>query len=228
MIILITGASGQDGHYLTKLCQEQGAKVIGVGRTGPDLRFDVTDFSAVEDLIRAIRPTFVFHLAADSTLSHEALFSNHAAISTGAVNVLEACWRHCRGARVFFPGSAMQFANTGKPIDEDTPFESKSPYAAARIYLTYLARYFRSLGLYCYVGYLFHHDSPLRSHRHLSQKVARAVAQIAAGSGEQLTVGNLSIDKEWTFAGDTVRAIWMLVNQDMIYEAVIGSGCAYP
>jgi len=228
MTVLIVGASGQDGHYLTRLCSEKGARVIGCGRSGPDVKLDVADFAKVESLIQDSKPDFVFHFAADSTLAHDALFSNHAAICTGAVNILESCWRHCRGARVFLPGSAVQFENNGLPIDEERPFQALSPYAAARIHSVYLGRYFRSLGLRCYVGYLFHHDSPLRSPRHLSQKIAQAAVQIAAGSNEKLEVGSLAVEKEWTFAGDTVRAMWTLVSQDEVWEAAIGSGRAYP
>src|SRR5690349_17284970 len=124
MIVLIIGASGQDGYYLTQLCLEQGAQVIGAGRRGPNIKIDVANFSEVEELIRDTKPDYLFQFAADSTLSPEALFSNHAAVSTGTVNVLESCWRHCRNVRVFVPGSAVQFANQASPIDEDTLFEA--------------------------------------------------------------------------------------------------------
>jgi GDPmannose 4,6-dehydratase len=92
----------------------------------------------------------------------------------------------------------------------------------------YLARYFRSLGIRCYVGYLFHHDSPLRSSRHLSQKIAQAAIRIAGGNDEKLQIGSLSVEKEWNFAGDIVRAIWLLTQQDDVWEAIIGSGRAFP
>ena len=152
--ILITGATGQDGHYLTTLCLGFGNRVIGAGRNGPDIRLNVCDFSAVESLVRSVEPDFVFHFAADSTLAHEALLPNHRAISTGAINILEACWRHCRAARVFLPGSAAQFENKGFPIDEQTPFQARSPYAAARIYTAYLA-------LFPFAGPALLHGIPL-------------------------------------------------------------------
>lgn len=228
MTVLITGGSGQDGQYLAQHCLGQGATVIRTGRTDSQVNLDVASFSAVESLIRTSKPDYVFHFAADSRLAHEALLPNLGAISAGAVNILESCWRHCRGTRVFLPGSALQFENTGAPIDEATPFAATSAYAVARIQMTFAARYFRSSGLRCYVGYLFHHDSPLRSERHLSQRIASAAARIAAGDGVNLEIGSLSVEKEWVFAEDTVRAIWTLVNQDEYFEAAIGSGQAFP
>jgi GDPmannose 4,6-dehydratase len=228
MTVLITGAAGQDGQYLSRLCSEQGGDVIATSQTGLERLLNVADFRAVESMICDSKPDYVFHLAARSSLSHDALFKNHDAVVTGSMNILEACHRHCRHARIFLPGSALQFDNTELPINEETPFHAGSPYAAARIYMTYLARYYRSLGLLCYVGYLFHHDSPLRSSGHLSQRIAQAAVRIAAGSKEKLEVGSLSVEKEWTFAGDTVRAIWMMVNQDRFWETVIGSGRAFP
>lgn len=228
MRVLITGASGQDGRYMEQLCTAAGARVVRAGRTGPDVALDPANGDHVHVVIRELQPDYVFHFAADSTLAHEGLLSNHRAISTGAINLLEACHRHCRGARVFLPGSALQFENVGKPIDEDTPFGAGNAYAVARIHTTYLARYFRSLGLRVYVGFLFHHDSPLRTSRHMSQKICQAAVRVAAGRGEKLPVGDLAAEKEWSFAGDVVRAIWLLVNQEEIFEVVIGSGQTRP
>jgi GDPmannose 4,6-dehydratase len=174
--------------------------------------------------MREIRPSYVFHLAARSTTRHEALFENHETISTGALNVLESARRHAPAARVFIAGSGLQFRNDGAPIGEDAPFEASSPYAVARIQATYAARYYRSLGLKAYVGYLFHHESPLRKPEHLSCLIARAARRIGAGSSETLQVGDVSVVKEWTFAGDAVAAILALVDQETVFEAVIGSG----
>ena len=94
----------------------------------------------------------------------------------------------------------------------------------SRIQSVYAARYFRSLGLKVYVGYFFNHDSPLRSERHITKKISETVKRIVGGSGEKLEIGDLSVIKEWSFAGDIVKGIWLLVNQDLIFEANIGSG----
>jgi GDPmannose 4,6-dehydratase len=224
MKAIVFGANGQDGHYLVALLREQGVETLGVSRAGPWHRADLGDFAAVEALIRENQPDYVFHLAARSTTSHEALFENHQTIATGTINVLEAARRHCPKARIFITGSGVQFCNTGVPIDEDTAFEASSPYAVARIQSVYAARYYRSLGLRTYVGYLFHHESPRRPPSHLSRLIALAAQRIGNGSDERLTIGDISVVKEWSFAGDIAAAIATLVRQDGVSEAVIGSG----
>jgi GDPmannose 4,6-dehydratase len=88
----------------------------------------------------------------------------------------------------------------------------------------YAARYFRSIGIKTYVGYFFNHDSPLRSERHVTKMISETVKRIAAGSNEKLEIGDMSVIKEWSFAGDIVHGIWLLVNQDNIFEANISSG----
>lgn len=224
MKALVFGANGQDGPYLCQALQEKGVEAVGVSRSGPWTRGDVARRQDVEEAVRAVRPEYIFQLAASSTTRHEALFENHESISTGALNVLESARLHCPAARVFIAGSAVQFKNVGQPIDEEAPFEASSPYAVARIQSVYAARYFRSLGLRTYVGYLFHHESPRRGPRHVSKLVAAAAQRIGGGSPEVLELADTSVVKEWTFAGDVARAILALVEQDEIAEAVIGSG----
>jgi GDPmannose 4,6-dehydratase len=228
MNALIFGASGQDGHYLAEICRAEGVTPIGISRSGAaGIRGDVASFELVQALVREHRPAFIFHLAARSTTGHDALFENHETISTGTLNVLEAARLHAPGARVFVTGSGVQFVNRGAPISERDPFAATSPYAVARIQSAYAARYFRSLGQPVYVGYLFHHESPLRKPGHVSKTVALAAARIAAGSKEQIELGDLSVEKEWTFAGDVARGMFALVTQDQVFDAVIGSGQAH-
>jgi GDPmannose 4,6-dehydratase len=221
---LVLGANGQDGPYLIEALRGRGVEATGFSRSGPWSRLDVADGEAVSAVIASTRPHYIFHLAARSTTRHEALYENHAAISTGCLNVLEAVRTHAPGARVFIAGSAVQFRNVGQPIDENTPFEASSAYAVARIQSVYAARYFRSLGVKAYVGYLFHHESPRRGIGHLSMTIAQAARRIAAGSDETLEIGDPSVIKEWTFAGDTMEAAVMLASQDEVFEAVIGTG----
>lgn len=227
MKALIFGASGQDGHYLGEICREQDVEPIGVSRAGAPLRGDVARRDEVEALVREHAPGYVFQLAANSTTRHDALFENHETISTGALNVLEAVRRHAPEARVFIAGSGVQFENTGAPISERATFAATSPYAVARIQSVYAARYFRSLGVRAYVGYLFHHESPLRKPGHVAMKIALAARRIAAGSDERLELGDPTVEKEWTFAGDVARAMFTLIRQDDVFEAAIGSGEAH-
>ncbi len=222
---LIFGASGQDGYYLSQLCQIRGMRAIGIARSaGEWSQGDIADYSQVESLIKHHQPTYVFHLAAQSTTRHSALFDNHATIATGTLNVLEAVYQHSPQSKVFITGSGVQFQNDGTPISETTPFAATSPYAVARIHSVYAARYYRSLGLPVYVGYLFHHESPLRKPNHVSQMVVQAALQIHRRQQHALNIGDLLVEKEWTFAGDVVRGMLALVEQDQVFEAVIGSG----
>ena len=227
MKAIIFGGSGQDGFYLQHFLGRRNVETICISRSGNELCGDVSDWNFTQELIRAHRPAFIFHLAANSTTRHEALFDNHAAISTGTINILEATRRYSPHSRVFLSGSAMQFENNGTPIDESTPFAPLSPYAVSRIHSVYAARYYRSLSLQVYVGYLFNHDSPRRSAEHISQKIALAAKKIASGNEEGLEVGDPEVKKEFNFAGDVVEAVWLLVNQQDVFEAVIGSGDAH-
>lgn len=225
---LIFGAGGQDGHYLAALCKTRGINAVGCSRSGGGwIAGDVADQNLVESLIRAHCPAFIFQLAARSTTRHEALFENHAAISTGTLNVLEAARMHAPAARIFLPGSGVMFRNDGRPISERDEFVPSSPYAAARIHAVQAGRYFRSLGLRVYVGHLFHHESPLRQPGHVSRTVADAARRAANGDTTLLEIGDISVEKEWTFAGDTVAGMLTLIEQDDIFEAVIGSGKAF-
>jgi len=252
MKAIIFGASGQDGFYLHQLLKHKNVETVCVSRSVDDRRNagcqpaflrsedtqasslrsdgtvgDVADWNFVENLTKTHQPDFVFHLAANSTTRHEALFDNHAAISTGTINILEAVNRHSRHTKVFLSGSAMQFENNNTPIDESTPFAPLSPYAVSRIQSVYAGRYFRSLGLKVYVGYFFNHDSPRRPLNHLNQKIATVAKNISKGIDERIEIGDVTVEKEFNYAGDTVEAVWTLVNQDEVFEAVIGSSEAH-
>lgn len=228
MKTIIFGINGQDGYYLTQLLTLKGVEVIGVSRSNSKLSGDVADFNFVESIIKQHQPDYIFHFAANSTTRHDALFDNHGAISTGTLNILEATRLHSPQSKVFLSGSAMQFKNEGRPINEQTPFEASSAYSVARIQSVYAGRYYRNtFGLSVYVGYFFNHDSPLRPISHVNQKIVAAANSIAKGRTEKLELGNIEVRKEFNYAGDVVEAIWTLVNQNDVFEAVVGSGLAY-
>ncbi|HXY53897.1 MAG TPA: GDP-mannose 4,6-dehydratase [Nitrospirota bacterium] len=227
MNALIFGVTGQDGHYLSSICKSQGINPIGVARSGSALRADVSSFEQVSNLVKQYMPDYIYHIAASSTTRHDALFENHQTISTGTLNILESARSHCPHAKVFLAGSGLQFVNTGKPISERDPFEASSPYSVARIQSVYAGRYFRSLGMKVYVGYLFHHESPLRKPSHVSKMIALAAQRIASGSDEKIELGDITVEKEWTFAGDVAQAIFTLISQDSVFETTIGSGTTY-
>lgn len=227
MKAIIFGAGGQDGYYLSALLQQKNYEVIGVSRRGDFLKTAITDYASVEDLIKQYKPAFIFHLAANSTTRHSAMFENHATIATGTLNILEAVKNNLPSAKVFISGSGLQFINNNNPIKESDPFEARDAYSVSRIESVYAARYFRSLGIKAYVGYFFNHDSPLRTERHMTKKIAEAAKRIAAGSNEKIAIGDVEAVKEYTYAGDVVKGILTLIEQDEIGEANISSGKGY-
>ncbi|MFA6176128.1 MAG: GDP-mannose 4,6-dehydratase [Phycisphaerae bacterium] len=227
MKALIFGANGQDGYYLSEVCRKRQIEVIGVSRSGNWLHGDVSCLEIVEGLIRSHQPEMIFHLAATSTTKHDAIYENHSAIGTGTINILESVKRWSPNSKIFITGSGLQFVNNGQPISEADPFDHGSSYVAVRNYSVYLARYFRGIGIQTYVGYLFHHESPLRGAQHLCQKIVQATRRISDGSDEILELGDISVRKEWTFAGDIAEGIFTLMEQDKVFEATIGSGRAY-
>lgn len=225
MKAIIFGANGQDGYFLNQLLISKNIETFLVSRSGNCIIGDVADLDFVQSLIKKHKPHYIFHFAAVSSTRHNVLFDNYRAICEGTNNILESVRLESLETKVFLSGSAMQFENNGTPINETTPFAASSPYSVARIYSVYCGRYYRkAFNLKTYVGYFFNHDSQLRSESHVNQKIVRAVQRIAKGDKEILEIGNVDVRKEFNYAGDAVEAIWQLVNQDTITEAVIGSG----
>ncbi len=232
MNALIFGANGQDGFYLTELLTANKILVTGVSRNlslseNDIIKGDVADLVFVERIIKKLQPEYIFHLAANSTTHHSALFENHLTISTGSLNILESVKNFSSHSKVFLSGSGLQFKNEGKPIKETDEFEPKDAYSVSRIQSVYAARYYRSFGLKIYIGYFFNHDSPKRTERHMSKKISEAVKRIATGSDEKLEIGNIEVVKEWTYAKDIIEALWILMQQDEIFEVNLGSGKGY-
>jgi GDPmannose 4,6-dehydratase len=126
MKALIFGSNGQDGRFLADLLKKKNVGVIGIARSNSNINGSVADYELVDSIIRLHQPDYIFHFAANSTTWHDALLDNHAAISTGTINILEAVRLHARYSKVFLSGSALQFKNNGLPINEQTPFEASS------------------------------------------------------------------------------------------------------
>ncbi|WP_394767234.1 GDP-mannose 4,6-dehydratase [Ferruginibacter sp.] len=227
MKAIIFGANGQDGYYLSQLLNEQHIEVIGVSRNGNFNATDISNYTQVAALVAETQANYIFHLAANSTTRHDALFENHATISTGTLNILEAVKNGSPHSKVFISGSGLQFENHDLPIKETDAFDARDPYSVSRIQSVYAARYFRRLGIQIYVGYFFNHDSPRRTERHMAKKIAAFASRVGEGSKEKLEIGDISVIKEWTFAGDVVQGIYTLVQQDDVLEANLGSGLGY-
>ncbi len=227
MTAIIFGANGQDGIYLAKLLLAKQYNIIPINREAGGSISLISDFEKVSNLVKQHLPDYIFHFAATSSTSHAVWQQNHDAISTGTLNILEAVKKYSPQTKIFLSGSGLQFKNEGKPIKETAEFYAGSMYAVSRIHTVYAARYYRSIGLKVYIGYFFNHDSIYRTERHINKKIIETVKRIAKGSIEKLLVGDLTVKKEFGFAGDIVNAIMILVEQDVVYEAVIGTGKAY-
>lgn len=228
MKALIFGSNGQDGKFLIEFLNNKNVDVITFSRNNSIIIGSVSDYNLVDSTIKYHKPDFIFHLAANSSTSHDVIFENHETISTGTINILESCRIHSPKSKIFLSGSAMQFKNKGEPIDENVQFEARSPYAISRIQSTYAGRYYRDVfGMNIYIGYFFNHDSELRSEKHINQKIAAAAKRISKGSNEKLKVGNIYVLKEFNYAEDFINAIWILINQNRVFEVVIGSGLVY-
>ncbi|HMO63188.1 MAG TPA: GDP-mannose 4,6-dehydratase [Ferruginibacter sp.] len=224
MNAIIFGANGQDGFYLSQLLEANNYEVHKIGRND---NVSLLDYKSLCSLFDKTKPKYIFHLAANSTTNHNALFENHDTISTGTVNILEAVKNFSPGSKVFISGSGLQFVNYNKPIKETDAFEARDAYSVSRIHSVYAARYYRRLGINAYVGYFFNHDSPLRSERHMAKKISTFAQMIAAGSDKKLEIGDINTVKEWAFAGDIVKGIMTLVQQAEVLEANISSGMGY-
>ncbi len=223
MKAIITGVNGQDGFYLSQLLHKNQIAVIAAGRN----EIDISDFNQVQNFIKKHQPDYIFHLAANSTTQHSAILENNTIIGTGTIHILEAVKNFSTQTKVFISGSGLQFRNENRPIKEIDPFEARDAYSVSRIQSVFAARYYRSLGIQTYVGYFFNHDSPRRSEKHMAKKISSFAQRIAKGDNGILEIGDMSVIKEWTFAGDVVEGVWKFMNQDSVFEANISSGKGY-
>jgi GDPmannose 4,6-dehydratase len=227
-VAIIFGSGGQDGYYLSELLSSAGLSVIKISRNSGDVIGDVSDRGFVEANIKFYIPDFIFHFAAVSSTKHDFIFQNNEAISNGTINILESARLFAPNTKIFLSGSALQFKNIGIPIDEKAPFDLTSTYSISRIHSVYMGRYFREkFGIKVYIGYFFNHDSPLRDESHINQKIIAHAIKIKNGSTDELIIGDIEIKKEFNYAKDIMNAVWILMNQEIIFEAVIGCGKSY-
>src|SRR5882672_353837 len=132
---IIFGSNGQDGYYLQKLLTSKKVTTIGVSRSSPaDIVGSVADHALVSALLKKEKPDYIFHLAANSSTRHDALWDNHDAIATGTLNILESAHQFSNQSRIFLSGSGLQFENKNLPIDEDARLVATSPYVVSRNY----------------------------------------------------------------------------------------------
>ena len=246
---LITGITGQDGSYLAEFLLARGYHVHGFKRrsssfnTGrvdhlyQDLhsagaRFilhyaDLADSSSLARLLSDIRPNEIYNLGAQShvKVSFETPEYTADIVALGALRLLEAL-RHARlDCRFYQASSSEMYGSTPPPQSETSPFHPRSPYGCAKVFgHNIVVNYRESYGLHASSGILFNHESPRRGETFVTRKITRAVARIRHGLQTKLYLGNLDARRDWGYAPDYVRAMWLMLQQDQPGDYVIGTG----
>ena len=240
---LITGVSGQDGSYLAEFLLGQEYEVIGTTRdarralylpwaralVGVDL-VELPDSQDVADLVRSRKPDEVYHLGGPSKVSTS--WEDPAGTEQGIVLftalILDAIVDMLPSPRLFVAGSCEIFAAQDEAQDESAPRDPRSPYARAKLEALELVRAARErFGVFATTGILFNHESPRRGAEFVTGKIARAAARIAGGQERAVSLGNIDVRRDWGFAGDYVRAMWLMQFQDEPQDLVIGTGQAH-
>jgi GDPmannose 4,6-dehydratase len=240
---LVTGITGQDGSYLAELLLEQGYRVVGMTRrTSTDVHEriehivddveivsgDLLDQSSITSILRDVRPNEVYNLAAQSFVpaswSQPVLTGEFTAL--GVTRVLEAI-RHVDPEIRFYQASSSEMF--GKVVEtpqrETTPFYPRSPYGVAKAYGHWITvNYRESFGLFACSGISFNHESPRRSKEFVTRKITDGVARIKLGLSSELRLGNLDAQRDWGYAGDYVRAMWLMLQQPQPDDFVIATG----
>lgn len=245
--VIVIGSKGQDGQLLFERLAGEGCALLGIDRNQirsnrhPEgfagTRMDILDGDAVDDIVRSFAPDAVFYLAAFHHSSEDELppsdaelyLLSHDVHVRGLLNVLEALRRFAPGARLFYAASSHCFGQPPTSIqDEDTPLRPTCPYgisktAGVQICRMYRARY--ALSASC--GFLYNHESPLRSPKFLSAKIVHAAVEIARGCRDKLVVGDLSARTDWGYAPDYVDAMIRILRLERPDDFVIASGQAH-
>jgi GDPmannose 4,6-dehydratase len=241
---LITGITGQDGSYLAELLLEKGYEVHGIVRRASTETFDrinhltgrvhlhqadLLDQLSLIDVIAECGPDEVYNLAAQSFVptswKQPVLTGEFTAI--GVTRVLEAIKLLGRDKIRFYQASSSEMFGKVQevPQSEATPFYPRSPYGVAKVYGHWITvNYRESYGMYCVSGILFNHESPRRGKEFVTRKVTDGVARIKLGLAKELRLGNLDAKRDWGFAGDYVRAMYLMLQQDRPDDYVIATG----
>jgi len=251
---MITGITGQDGGYLAEFLLEKGYEVVGVVRRTSTINFerirhiqdqitmaqgDLLDQVSLINLLERFRPVEVYNLAAQSFVptsfesfvptSFEQPVLTGEVTGLGVTRVLDAIRTVDTDIRFYQASSSEMFGKVQQvPQTEKTPFYPRSPYGAAKLYGHWLTiNYRESYGLFAVSGILFNHGSPRRGLEFVERKVAHGAARIKLGLADELRLGNLEARRDWGYAGDYVKAMWLMLQQDKPEDYVIGSGTTH-
>jgi GDPmannose 4,6-dehydratase len=240
---LITGITGQDGSYLAELLLAQGYRVVGMTRRTStdvheriqhivdDIEFvsgDLLDQSSITSIVASVRPDEIYNLAAQSfvptSFSQPVLTGEFTAL--GVTRVLEAVRSVNPAVRFYQASSSEMFGKVqAMPQNEETPFYPRSPYGVAKLYGHWITiNYRESYDLYAVSGILFNHESSRRGKEFVTRKITDGVARIKMGLATELRLGNLEARRDWGFAGDYVRAMWLMLQQERPDDYVVATG----
>ena len=240
---LITGITGQDGSFLAEQLLARGWRVVGLVRRSASRNLwrlnqiidrvelvdgDLLDLGSMVDAIRECRPEHVYNLAAQSFVAtswRQPLLTGDVT-ALGAARLLEAVRIAWPEAKVYQAGSSEMFGTSdGRLQNEDTSFHPRSPYGVAKVYAHHLAvNYRESHGMFVVAGILFNHESERRGPEFVTRKIAQAVAGIHAGTQKYLHLGDISVRRDWGFAGDYTRAMFSMLDRDEPEDFVIATG----
>ncbi len=240
---LITGITGQDGSYLAEFLLTKGYRVFGTVRRNSTENFeriepfkdrielvelDLLDQMSILSAVQKTRPREVYNLAAQSFVptSWEQPILTGQFTALGVTKVLEAIRRVDRKIRLYQASSSEMFGKVREvPQNEKTPFYPRSPYGVAKVYGHFITvNYRESYNLFAVSGILFNHESPRRGKEFVTRKVTDAVARIRLGLKTHLSMGNLDARRDWGYAGDYVRAMWLMLQQPRPQDYVIATG----
>jgi GDPmannose 4,6-dehydratase len=240
---LITGITGQDGSYLAEFLLSKGYTVVGMVRRSSTVTFgriehiqdditlvqgDLHDQSSLVDLMERYQPDEVYNLAAQSfvpTSWNQPVLTGEVT-ALGVTRLLEAVRMVKPEARFYQASSSEMFGKVRQvPQNENTPFYPRSPYGVAKVYGHWITvNYRESYDMFAVSGILFNHESPRRGLEFVTRKVTYGVARIKLGLAKELRLGNLESRRDWGFAGDYVRAMWQMLQQDQPEDFVVGTG----
>jgi len=240
---LITGVTGQDGAYLAELLLEKGYEVHGMVRRSSTENFeriahmrgklalhqaDLLDQLSIVNLIQSVRPQEVYNLAAQSFVPTSWLqpLLTGEFTALGVTRMLEAIRLVDPAIRFYQASSSEMFgAVKEEPQNESTPFWPRSPYGVAKVYGHWITvNYRESYGIFACSGILFNHESPRRGKEFVTRKITDAVARIKLGLQEKLRLGNLDAKRDWGYAADYVRAMWLMLQQEKPDDYVVATG----
>ncbi len=243
---IITGITGQDGSYLAELLLEKGYEVVGVVRRSSAPNFeriehllqrvtlrpaDLLDQLSLVRLIDDVRPHEFYNLAAMSFVpaSWDQPLLTGEFNSLGVTRVLEAIRQVDPAIRLYQASSSEMFGKVREvPQTENTPFYPRSPYGVSKVFGHYITvNYRESYGLFACSGILFNHESPRRGLEFVTRKVTDGAARIKLGLADSLSLGNLEACRDWGFAGDYVRAMWLMLQQDRPDDYVVATGISH-